>query len=145
MLDECLPEYKQEWVRMFLELSRSRSVDKSDAVEDAVNEIIVREVATEDAFFVNAIDTGMLPHEWLDRAIALLTGRALSPPVVAETTQEEEVPVEDTAITHAHTEKAIPHSTKRKPLSTTRRHKEAGSTVPKKKWLNVTRRHNVSK
>jgi hypothetical protein len=153
ILDECLPEYKQEWVKLFIELSHVRSVDKSDAVEDAVNEIIVREIPADDAFFVNAIDTGMLPHEWLDRAIALLTGRALSPlsaplssPAVESTVQEEEVPVEDTAITHAHTEKAIPHSTKRKPLSTTRRHKEAGGgTAPKKKWLNVTRRHHASK
>ena len=155
ILEDCLAEYKREWLTLFSELSKSRAVDKSDAVEDAINEIIVREIKEEDAFFVNAIDTGMLPHEWLDRAISLLTGRALSvAPAVApikeevkEVAQEEEVPVEDTAITHAHTEKAIIHTTKRKPLASTRRHKDAtaATAIPKKKWLNVTRRHNSSK
>lgn len=149
ILEDCLAEYKREWLALFVELSKSRSVDKSDAVEDAINEIIVREIKSEDAFFVNAIDTGMLPHEWLDKAISLLTGRALSSPVkppIEESTQEDEVPVEDTAITHAHTEKVIHHSTKRKPLATTRRHKESVDTaIPKKKWLNVTRRHHSSK
>jgi hypothetical protein len=145
ILEDCLAKYKREWLALLVELSKSRAVDKSDAVEDAINEIIVKEIKEEDAFFVNAIDTGMLPHEWLDRAISLLTGRALSSPV-ASPSHEEEVPVEDTAITHAHTEKAIVHTTKRKPLSSTRRHKEPVATVvPKKKWLNVTRRHHSSK
>jgi hypothetical protein len=158
ILDNCLPDYKAEWLLMFSELAHSHSVEKSDAVEDAVNEIIVQKVAPEDAFFLNAIETGMLPHDWLDKAISLLTGRALSPtgvtssstvdaPLSPSAAQEEEVPVEDTAITHAHTEKVIHHSTKRKALSTTRRHKEpdVAGVVPKKKWLNVTRRHHVSK
>jgi hypothetical protein len=149
ILDDCLAEYKNAWMALFAELSKSRAIDKSDAVEDAVNEIIVKEIKEENAFFVNAIDTGMLPHEWLDRAISLLTGRALSPSgakeeAVTALSQEEEVPVEDTAISHAHTEKAILHTTKRKPLASTRRHKEAVVTVvPKKKWLNVTRRHHA--
>jgi hypothetical protein len=147
ILDTCLDEYKHAWLALFAELSESRSVVKSDAVEDAINEIIVREVKDEDAFFVNAIDTGMLPHEWLDKAISLLTGRALSPSAATapvSPTQEEEVPVEDTAITHAHTEKAIVHAPKRKSFATTRRHKESVATaVPKKKWLNVTRRHHT--
>jgi hypothetical protein len=158
ILEDCLAEYKREWLALLVELSKSHSVDKSDAVEDTINEIIVREIKADDAFFVNAIDTGMLPHEWLDRAISLLTGRALSSPVAvtslssdsvpltAAPSQEEEVPVEDTAITHAHTEKVIHHSTKRKPLASTRRHKEAVTTVvSKKKWLNITRRHHTSK
>lgn len=148
ILNGPLAEYKDEWMKLFSELSKSHAVDKSDAVEDAINEIIVKEIKEEDAFFINAIDTGMLPHEWLDRAISLLTGRTLSSPAASLTTSshEEEVPVEDTAITHAHTEKAIVHTTKRKPLSSTRRHKEpVVSIVPKKKWLNVTRRHHSSK
>jgi hypothetical protein len=143
ILNNCLANYRAEWLTLFSELSHSHSVEKSDAVEDTVNEIIVKKVAAEEAFFLNAIETGMLPHDWLDRAISLLTGRPLSPPAA----QEEEVPVEDSAITHAHTEKAIHHSTKRKALATTRRHKEtdAVAVAPKKKWLNVTRRHHNSK
>lgn len=145
ILNDCLAEYKREWLALFVELSMSRAIDKSDAVEDAINEIIVREIKEEDAFFVNAIDTGILPHEWLDKAISLLTGRALSSLTGSVMTEsmEEEVPVEDNAITHAHTEKVFHHSTKRKPLATTRRHKE--TDLPKKKWLNVTRRHHSSK
>jgi hypothetical protein len=155
IIDTLSAEYRANWLGLFRELTHSRSVEKSDAVEDAINEIIVREISADDTFFVNAIDTGMLPHEWLDRAIALLTGRvplsspvatAATPTTVASLVQEEEVPVEDTAITHAHTEKVISHSTKRKPLSITRRHKDSSTaTAPKKKWLNVTRRNHVSK
>jgi hypothetical protein len=155
ILNNCLADYKAKWLALFSELSHSHSVEKSDAVEDTVNEIIVKKISAEDAFFLNAIETGMLPHEWLDRAISLLTGRALSPAGMAPlspasaSAQEEEVPVEDSAITHAHTEKAIHHSTKRKALATTRRHKEtdavAVAVAPKKKWLNVTRRHHNSK
>lgn len=154
ILDNCLAAYKAEWLLLFRELAHSHSIEKSDEVEDAVNEVIVQKVAAEDAFFLNAIETGMLPHEWLDRAISLLTGRALSPsganplsPPNVTSAQEEEVPVEDTAITHAHTEKAIHHSTKRKALATTRRHKETDNAAiaPKRKWLNVTRRHCSSK
>lgn len=145
ILDVCSTEYKREWLALFVELSRTHSVDKSDAVEDYINELIVKEIKAEDAFFLNAIETGMLQHDWLDRAISLLTGmpaESLSP---SETSisNDEEVPVEDTAITHAHTEKVSHGDKKRRHLGTTRRQKEP--IIVRKKLLSTTRRHHGSK
>lgn len=144
ILDVYSTEYKREWLTLFVELSHTHSVDKSDTVEDFINEHIVREIKPEDAFFLNAIETGMLQYEWLDKAILLLTG-TIEPLSSSEIVipNDEEVPVEDTAITHAHTEKVSHGDKKRRNLATTRRHKE--TIVVRKKLLSITRRNHGSK
>jgi len=137
ILDNCLSEYKHQWITVFNEMAMTHNVEKADTIEDTINDIILREIKSDDAFFLNALDTGMLPHYWLDRAICLLLDRPFMP-------LSDDVPITDTAITHAHTEKVIPHiEKKRRYLATTIRNKN--SERQHRKLLSFTRRNHGSK
>lgn len=143
-LDSYQPEYKNAWLATFTELAQINSLEKSDAIEDAINEIIVREIAPTNAFFLNALDGGMLPYDWLDRAFFVITNPTIN--LTSDTSSsEDDIPVENTAISHAHTEKAILHveKHKRQYLAETLRHKE--HIGHRKKLFDTTRRNLKTK
>jgi len=100
-LDTFNTEYKESWLRQFKDIDLSQNIEEVDKIEESLIEVIQTSVASEDAFFISALDTGSLPQEWIEKVLNLLN---------------EDVEIENNAISVALTEKPI-----RRRLSTTRR------------------------
>ena len=100
-LDTFTPEYKTAWLSQF-----NKKVENMEEV-DKIEESLIATIQTikpEDAFFINALETGSLPQEWIEKALHLL--------------QEEDTDIEKNAISVAVTEKPIKAKrlkTRRKP------------------------------
>jgi hypothetical protein len=129
-LESYNPEYKETWLQCFKDIDLSQDIEVVDQVEDAINHIIQQLVSPDDAFFINATETGSLSQEWIDKVLHLLNPLPPTPP---SSPVEEEV---KTAVSQAQTEK--PLNTRRRLASTRRMNKVA---PPQKKILAKTRRH----
>jgi hypothetical protein len=127
ILDTFNPEYKETWLQYFNDIDLAKDIEESDKIEDAIIEIVQKNTNKQEAFFIQALETGSLPQEWIEKVFNII-----NPPV------EKEVEVEKTALTSATSEK--PLNTRRR-LSTTRRAKNVVVTAAKKS-LAKTRRHH---
>ena len=125
ILDDFQPEYKASWIQYFKDIDLAQDIAEVDKIEDAIIQIIQEQVKPEDAFFINATETGSLSQEWIDKVLSLLNPAAA----------DDEV---KTAVSKAVTEK--PLNTRRR-LATTRRANKPGVSTPPKKTLAKTRRH----
>ena len=89
ILEDCLPEYKKMWLSIFKTLSVSKKIEEVDAIEDIVISWIQKTIVAEDAYFVHALETGILPQLWIGKVVGLLLpalSQALSEkPVVKQT------------------------------------------------------------
>lgn len=66
------PEYQAAWIALFQDLATKKKVEEVDQVEDAINEIAVKTLPVEQAFFLKALENGSLNQEWIAKALALL-------------------------------------------------------------------------
>lgn len=73
MLETVLPEYKSAWLAQFASHA-DHDLDKVDAMEDALIDMIKDTVCEEDAFFLHALDKGTLPQEWVTKVLSILNG-----------------------------------------------------------------------
>lgn len=113
ILDICKPEYKNAWLAVFNDIYASKNIEEADKIEDAIIEVMR---SIKDSFFFNALETGSLSQEWIDKVLNLLN---------------QDVEVEKTAISKAITEKPIQRiktrrvvkNTSKNPLSKTRRNR----------------------
>jgi hypothetical protein len=105
-------------------------------MEDVLIELVTLHIPAESSFFSHALHTGVLPHEWIDKALLLLSP-ALAAPAASAASAASLVasdPEETSTVwNHANIEKT---SLKRR-LRFTRR---VRPVVPKK-HLGLTRRH----
>ena len=114
ILDICKPEYKNAWLAVFNDIYVSKNIEEADKIEDSIIEVM-RSIKG-DAFFFNALETGSLSQEWIDKVLNLLN---------------QDVEVEKTAISKAITEKPIQRiktrrvvkNTSKNPLAKTRRNR----------------------
>jgi hypothetical protein len=106
-------------------------------MEDVLIELVGEQIPAESSFFSHALHTGVLPHEWIDKALALLSPATAASLATALTTATSAAPSEpeetSTVWNHANIEK----TTLKRRLRLTRR---ARPVVPKK-HLGLTRRH----
>ena len=119
-----------------------------DTIEDTIIDLIHTIIPESDAFFTNALETGCLTDEWVQKVLLLLTPPSepveeslkdikedLKEPEDVKPTEEHKVQVED-----ALHEKVINSHHKNRGVHLTRRVKGRRST-PKKKVLVLTRRN----
>jgi len=126
-------EYCELWMEIFRYIAKNCDNAWVDTFEDLIIEVIRTAIEPCDAFFINALDTGSLTQEWVERAIVLLVGEE----------EEEEEEKSHTGLTEANTEKVVkkPLKSIMKPLAITQRHREE----PKdKKNFAYTRRVRIS-
>lgn len=125
-------EYRRCWVEAFQATGREKMIKTVDDMEDVLIELVTEQIPADSSFFSHALHTGVLPHEWIDRALALLSpstaASASASPAAAPDPEET-----STVWNHAHIEKT---SLKRR-LRLTRRMRP----IPKK-HLGSTRRHH---
>ena len=89
IFDSFLPEYKVAWLALFIEINEKKSLENVDKIEDIVIEIIKTNVLSEMAFFSQALSTGSLSKEWMNKVITLLTTGSLpSSHIVSEAISE---------------------------------------------------------
>jgi hypothetical protein len=131
LLDKYNQEYKDIWLHYFDTISNNKNIDEVDKIEDCLIEVIQAGIKSDDAFFINALDTGTLPQEWLEKVI-----RLVSEPALPKGDSEDDL--KKSALSHAITEK--PMGVKHKRLSTTRR-ANPKLTPTLKKSLAKTRRN----
>lgn len=72
ILEDCLPSYKTMWISIFKTLSISKKIEDVDAIEDIVISWIQKTIVAEDAYFIHALETGILSQVWIGKAINLL-------------------------------------------------------------------------
>lgn len=131
ILDDFQPEYKASWIQYFKDIDLAQDIAEVDKIEDTIIQIIQEQIKPEDAFFINATETGSLSQEWIDKVLSLLN----PPQPPSPSDKDDEV---KTAVSQAITEK--PLNTRRR-LATTRRANKPGVSTPSKKTLAKTRRH----
>jgi len=131
------PEYKSVWLETFNDISLTLDLEIVDKIEDTVIEVIQQTVLPAEAFFTNALQTGSLTQEWIDKVLKLL-----HPSYIIPTVKEPEVVPKKSILSQANPETKI-HAGKHRHLAHTRRRSAGGSilTVPaRKKCLSKTRR-----
>ena len=138
--------YRRCWVEAFQATGREKKIDTVDGMEDVLIELVSTHIPAESSFFSHALHTGVLPHEWIDKALALLSpatataataatsATATATAATAASLSPSPTDPEDTSTVwnHANIEKT---SLKRR-LRLTRRSRP----IPKK-HLGLTRRH----
>jgi len=65
-------EYRQCWVKAFQATGHEKKIETVDGMEDVLIELVTEHIPAESSFFSHALHTGVLPHEWIDKALALL-------------------------------------------------------------------------
>jgi hypothetical protein len=123
ILDDFNKEYKDIWIQYFKDIDLERDIERVDTIEDCLIQVVQDYTRKEDAFFLNATNTGSLTQEWVDKVLKLL-----NPP------QEQEEVIIKTHISTASIEKP----TKKRFANTRRVHTKP---VAPKKSLAKTRRH----
>jgi hypothetical protein len=129
--------YRRCWVEAFQATGREKKIETVDGMEDVLIELVTEQIPADSSFFSHALHTGVLPHEWIDKALALLspsTASLATASLASSTSLASSDPEETSTVwNHAHIEKT---SLKRR-LRLTRRMRP----VPKK-HLGSTRRHH---
>jgi hypothetical protein len=127
-------EYRETWMNIFSHVAATCDNSWVDGLEDLIIEVIKTTVEPTDAFFMNALETGSLTHEWIERALTLLN----------DTDTNDSDDDVTTVLSEANTEKAIkkPLKSIMKPLSITQRRKE--DIKGNKKNFAYTRRVRIS-
>jgi hypothetical protein len=118
-LNEYDESYKEVWLKYFNDIDIQREIDEVDKIEDCLITTLQSSLKPDVSFFFNAIDTGTLTQEWIEKALDLIKGEG------------------NHNITNAICEK--PLCTKKKHLAFTRRSRP--KVVAAKKSLAKTRRH----
>jgi hypothetical protein len=162
-LESFNAEYKAIWLDCFKTADLTHDINSVDDVEDAIIEMLTVVVPKENAFFINALDTGSLSDEWIGRVLKLLgvgeptaqidegvanmsKNEALKPSESVDNMSE--VVAHQAQVTAAANEKLICSHHRGKALHKTRRNiqiinvKKTGTTPKsKKKVLILTRRN----
>lgn len=63
--------YKDMWIKYFNIVHHSHNIEQADTIEDALIEIIQSQVPSNEAFFINSLESGTLSQEWIDKVISL--------------------------------------------------------------------------
>ena len=130
--------YKELWLETFNDISLTLDLEIVDKIEDTVIEVIQQAIVPAEAFFTNALQTGSLTQEWIDKVLKLLHP-SYTIPVVNE---NESVP-KKSILSQANPETKI-HAGKHRHLAHTRRRSSTTGVTPtvpaRKKCLSKTRR-----
>jgi hypothetical protein len=109
-------EYQAGWMAWFLHVStHSDALNEVDHLEDQINTVIKEVIKPDDAFFIKAVEFGVLPQDWMGKLIHWLQHG--DQPVETATVEET-----STKLSHANTEKII-EKPRRRILATTIRHR----------------------
>jgi len=137
--------YKEIWLETFNDISVILDLEIVDTIEDTLIEVIQQVVLPHDAFFSNAIETGSLTQEWIDKVLKLL-----HPSFTSSDIKENNMLPKKSILSHANTETKI-HIGKHRHFAHTRRRlndvsKITPSVIPlRKKCLSKTRRSLINK
>jgi hypothetical protein len=119
VLNDYDESYKEIWLKYFNDIDIQRDIEEVDKIEDCLIAVLQTSIKSDEAFFFNALDTGSLTQEWIEKALGLIKG------------------TKNHTISNAICEK--PLCAKKKHLAFTRRSRP--KTVGAKKSLAKTRRH----
>jgi hypothetical protein len=126
ILDKYDPVYKSTWLQYFNDIDLAQNINDVDTIEDCLIEIIQKNIRSENAFFLNALETGSLSHEWIDKILSYLNQLPPVPPSSPNDTDDEtvKVTISDKSKKNkylAKTRRVHPKINKR-PLAKTRKH-----------------------
>jgi hypothetical protein len=122
---DSLREYKDLWLETFRYIDLCRDIEEVDKIEDAIIELC-KELPEECGFFNNALATGLLSKEWVEKVLALLDIPDVPDALGAQCVEETQNNIQTTQ----------PH--KKRLLHT--RSKKIRRSTPKRRYLNKTRK-----
>ncbi len=144
-LESFNAEYKAIWLDCFKVADLTHNIELVDEIEDSIIDMLTTQIPTNDAFFLNALETGSLSDEWVSHVLDLLQEREPIPQVPIEEK------VEETRLASAASQEKLIRSHKIRGAHKTRRHINAVdsnkkySTTPKSKKKVILTRRNKNK
>jgi hypothetical protein len=133
VLETCPDSYKEIWLETFKDISLAKDLELVDSLEDELLRILHENVKEDEAFFIQASQTGHLPQEWINKVLLLI-----QPSLVPQKVIEVSETTKKSLLSQANPETKV-ISTKHRRLAITRRHKPSDSGL-RKKSLAKTRR-----
>ena len=137
-LDVFSPEYKANWLTYFSDVDLEQDISKVDLIEDCIIELIEKIVKEEDGFFKNALQTGSLSTEWINKVIELLNPTPINPTVPSSSPNDSVNKV--TKIAHNKSENDKLLRPKRRLVITRKAGIRNATPSARKKLLGKTRR-----
>ncbi len=140
-LDTYNTEYKNTWLQFFNDIDLARDINDVDKIEDCLIEIIQNNIKSDDSFFLNALETGSLSQEWVEKVFSYL-----NPIKKAISDSLGHVPVAPPSSPSSNTDEGYTKTISEKPLNIRRHLSTTRRINPKivntaKKSLAKTRRH----
>jgi len=71
-LDSFHSEYKEIWLKYFKAIHNLQDIAFVDNIEDCLIAVVQNAVPAERGYFINSLDTGSLPQEWLEKVFRIL-------------------------------------------------------------------------
>ncbi len=137
-------EYKDFWMNCFRELDLLQDITLVDQIEDIIINLVCNSIPKDDAFFYNALETGMLSEEFINKVMKLLEppAPAAPPPSPAsEDDDSENMQGLATASANAAANEKYIKSHRNKVASTRRKIVRKLTPSVRKRVLQITRKH----
>jgi hypothetical protein len=136
-------EYKEIWMNCFRELDLLQDIALVDEIEDIIINLVCNSIPTDDAFFYNALESGTLSEDFINKVMKLLEPPA---PIAMEASASEDDDSENmqgpasASVTAAANEKYI-KSHRNKVASTRKKITRKLTPSVRKRVLQITRKH----
>ncbi len=139
-------EYKELWMNCFRELDLLQDITLVDQIEDIIINLVCNSIPNDDAFFYNALETGTLSEDFINKVMKLLESPAapVAPPPSPASEDDDSENMQGAAsasVTAAANEKYI-KSHRNKVASTRRKVVRKLTPSVRKRVLQITRKHH---
>jgi hypothetical protein len=136
-------EYKELWMNCFRELDLLQDITLVDQIEDIIINLVCNSIPNDDAFFYNALETGTLSEDFINKVMKLLEPPVAPPPSPASEDDDSEnmQGAASASVTAAANEKYI-KSHRNKVASTRRKVVRKLTPSVRKRVLQITRKHH---
>jgi hypothetical protein len=130
-LENYSSSYKDTWLEYFNDINLTRDIELVDLIEDTLISTIQKNVKPDDSFFLNALETGSLPPEWIEKVVSIIN------PSLSSANSNNILQSKKSTLSNAVTEKKV---IKQRKLAITRRNINQTCTT-RKLGLTKTRRN----
>ncbi len=134
-LEHFSSSYKDIWLEYFNDINLTRDIELVDLIEDSLIKTIQDNIKPDESFFINALETGSLPQEWIDKVLFMI-----NPTLSSKSISNDELHSKKSTLSNALTEKKI---IKQRKLATTRRSIVPSTTIRKSSLAKTRRNYKV--
>lgn len=140
-LNKYKNEYRDIWINYFRELDLLQDLTMVDTIEDTIINILHANIPSSDAFFYNALESGTLSEEYVNKVMKLLEPPA-APAAPPPSPSSDEENVTNSVISGAAANEKYIKSHRNKVSSTRKKITRKLTPSVRKRVLQTTRKHH---